>query len=144
MAKELVENHISLSIFGLNKGKVFDMGGTLEIMAIKPLTPQSYYEGQRGAELIDAFFLKVSSGRATVILLNGRRQDLGLSSTRCHIGSGRRYWFLCRCGGRFGKLYWGGEGFRCRVCYDLVYRSSQRRKRNWDAELDKMEKKLGI
>ncbi|WP_078431011.1 hypothetical protein [Alkalihalobacterium alkalinitrilicum] len=47
-----------------------------------------------------------------------------LDKTPCHFG-GYRYWFLCQCGKRVGKLYHGQLGFACRSCYDLNYVSQQ-------------------
>lgn len=47
-------------------------------------------------------------------------------ATRPNFG-GRRWWWVCRCGRRSRKLYLAkyGNGFRCRRCNRLTYRSCQ-------------------
>jgi hypothetical protein len=49
-----------------------------------------------------------------------------LATTRPHFG-GDRFWFVCECKGRVGRLYLlNGEAvFRCRLCCGLTYQSSQ-------------------
>jgi hypothetical protein len=53
--------------------------------------------------------------------------SIPLVTTRPHLG-GKRFWFLCGCGRRAGRLYLppGQRQFRCRGCYGLTYRSAQR------------------
>jgi len=53
-------------------------------------------------------------------------QLISITSTRPHLG-GKRFWFLCACGKRVGKLYIppGEESFRCRHCCNLTYESAQ-------------------
>ena len=58
--------------------------------------------------------------------LLGDGQTIPFSRTRPHFG-GSRVWFICGCGRQSGKLYLpaGQTVFRCRICYNLAYRSSQ-------------------
>lgn len=60
-------------------------------------------------------------------------QTIPLSATRPHFGGGR-FWFLCGCGRRSGKMYLpaGQTAFRCRPCYDLTYQSAQQHSKRWD------------
>jgi hypothetical protein len=53
-------------------------------------------------------------------------QTIPVTTVRPHLG-GKRYWFLCGCGRRVGRLYLptGERVFGCRHCYNLTYRSSQ-------------------
>ena len=41
---------------------------------------------------------------------------------------GRRFWFVCRCGRRVGKVYLPPEEqiFACRICHNLTYESAQK------------------
>jgi hypothetical protein len=59
-------------------------------------------------------------------LLMGDGQMIRLTTTRPHLG-GQRFWFRCECGRRSGRLYLptGETVFRCRLCYDLTYQSTQ-------------------
>lgn len=52
--------------------------------------------------------------------------EVGLTSTEPHFG-GLRWYFVCLCGERVGKLYRPPASlyFRCRQCHDLTYRSAQ-------------------
>jgi hypothetical protein len=45
---------------------------------------------------------------------------------RPHLG-GRRFWFVCGCGMRAGRLFLppGQRAFRCRHCHSLTYRSAR-------------------
>jgi hypothetical protein len=56
-------------------------------------------------------------------------QAIYLCGSRC-IGQGRRFWFTCVCRRSAGILYLppGTAEFRCRLCYNLTYRSCQRSK----------------
>ena len=53
-------------------------------------------------------------------------QTIPLTTVRPHLG-GKRFWFLCGCGRRAGRLYLplGQRVFRCRHCYNLTYRSAR-------------------
>ena len=52
-----------------------------------------------------------------------RRDNISIVYTKCHFG-GERAWFVCpKCKTRRAKLVMGTEGARCRVCYQLPYRS---------------------
>lgn len=42
--------------------------------------------------------------------------------TSCNYG-GRRTWFLCHCGRRVGKVFFQGERYGCRNCFNLSYQS---------------------
>lgn len=55
-----------------------------------------------------------------------RLQWIRLTTSHPHFG-GERWWFICPCGQRVGKLYLppGGRSFKCRHCYNLTYRSAQ-------------------
>ena len=65
-------------------------------------------------------------------------QTVRLAVTQPHFG-GERFWFICECGRRVGRLYLPHEQtiFRCRQCYELTYRSAQEhntqaeREREW-------------
>lgn len=79
-------------------------------------------------------------------------QRIGITSTRPHF-AGKRYWFMCDCGKRVGRLYLppGQQVFRCRVCHNLIYRSAREHDARvyrlardpvaWSAALD--DRKLG-
>jgi hypothetical protein len=56
----------------------------------------------------------------------GAGQTIRITTTRPHFG-GERFWFICGCGRQSGELYIpdGETVFRCRLCYDLTYQSSQ-------------------
>lgn len=58
--------------------------------------------------------------------LMGEGQTIRVTTTRPHLG-GERFWLVCGCARRSGKLYLpdGETVFRCRLCYDLTYQSSQ-------------------
>lgn len=59
-------------------------------------------------------------------------QIIRLTTTRPHFG-GERFWFVCGCGRRAGRLYLTGEMvFRCRVCCDLTYQSAQEHNTRWE------------
>jgi hypothetical protein len=53
-------------------------------------------------------------------------QLISITWTRPHLG-GKRFWFLCACGKRVGRLYIppGHDNFRCRHCYNLTYETAQ-------------------
>jgi hypothetical protein len=53
-------------------------------------------------------------------------QLVPITTVQPHLG-GKRFWFLCGCGRRAGRLYLPpGQGiFRCRHCYNLTYRSAR-------------------
>jgi hypothetical protein len=54
-------------------------------------------------------------------------QTIPFETVRPHLG-GKRFWFLCRCGRRAGRLSLspGHRIFRCRTCYHLTYESAQK------------------
>lgn len=49
-----------------------------------------------------------------------------ITSTRPHFG-GTRYWFVCECGRRVGRLYLppGKQNFACRHCHYLIRKSAR-------------------
>lgn len=53
-------------------------------------------------------------------------QLIPVGTVRPHLG-GKRFWFVCGCGRRVGRLYLPpGQGvFRCRHCHSLTYKSAQ-------------------
>jgi hypothetical protein len=53
-------------------------------------------------------------------------QVIPVGTVRPHLG-GKRFWFVCGCGRRIGRLYLppGQRAFRCRHCNSLTYRSAQ-------------------
>jgi hypothetical protein len=59
-------------------------------------------------------------------------QSIRLTTTTVHFG-GERFWFICECGRRAGKLYLptGETVFRCRLCYDLTYLSAREHNTQW-------------
>lgn len=72
-------------------------------------------------------------------------ENISVVWTPCHLG-GKRSWWLCpNCGKRVAILYLRMNGYRCRTCNDLVYKSSQESR--FDRHLRKKFKlcdKLGI
>ena len=54
-------------------------------------------------------------------------QTIPITTVRPHLG-GKRFWLVCGCGRRAGRLYLpvGQRIFRCRHCHNLTYRSAQR------------------
>jgi len=66
----------------------------------------------------------------------GYRQLIPVDAVRPFLG-GVRFWFLCDCGRRVGRLYLpsGQAAFRCRNCYNLTYRSAQEHDKRKDALL---------
>jgi len=52
--------------------------------------------------------------------------SISITTTHPRFG-GRRFWFQCDCGRRCGRLYLPPDQhvFRCRICYNLTYRSAQ-------------------
>jgi hypothetical protein len=57
-----------------------------------------------------------------------------LTTTRPRLG-GARFWFVCPCGRRVGRLYLpaGQSVFGCRTCYNLTYQSAQTHDKRRDA-----------
>jgi len=54
-----------------------------------------------------------------------RQQRIIIDNTPCHYGR-QRPWFRCpNCIRRCAIIYLGGQGFHCRKCYQLPYRSQQ-------------------
>jgi len=54
-----------------------------------------------------------------------RQQRITIDNTPCHYGR-QRPWFRCsNCIRRCAIVYLGGQGFHCRKCYQLPYRSQQ-------------------
>jgi len=54
-----------------------------------------------------------------------RQQRITIDNTPCHYGR-QRPWFRCpNCIRRCAIIYLGGQGFYCRKCYHLPYRSQQ-------------------
>jgi len=76
--------------------------------------------------------LSVLSGKITIHyqqFLQGenayREQHVTIVYTPCHYGR-QRPWFRCpNCIGRCAIIYLGDQGFHCRKCYQLPYRSQQ-------------------
>jgi hypothetical protein len=61
-----------------------------------------------------------------------------IATTRPYLG-GRRFWFVCKCGRRFGQLYLPPEEqiFACRICHNLTYKSAQKHdQRKYDLARD--------
>lgn len=55
-------------------------------------------------------------------------ETITLTTTKLNSG-GLRWWFRCLCGQRAGKLYLPPDQpqFKCRACYNLTYRSCQKK-----------------
>lgn len=70
--------------------------------------------------------------RGRNLIAMGSGQTIRLATTRPHFG-GERFWFVCGCGKRAGRLYLpsGETVFRCRLCYDLTFQSAQEHKTRW-------------
>jgi hypothetical protein len=66
------------------------------------------------------------------MLRMGDGQTIRLTTTQPHFG-GQRFWFVCGCGRRSGRLYLpaGETLFRCRLCCDLTYQSAQEHNTKW-------------
>jgi hypothetical protein len=86
-----------------------------------------------------AIYIRRQLARINVIVVE---QQIPLTTTRPYLG-GKRFWFLCGCGRRVGRLYLPpGQGvFRCRHCYNLTYWSARkhdprqsRKRAAWRAE----------
>ena len=61
-----------------------------------------------------------------------------IATTLPYLG-GRRFWFLCGCGRRVGKVYLPSEQqiFACRICHNLTYKSAQQHdQRKYDLARD--------
>jgi hypothetical protein len=71
-------------------------------------------------------------------------QTIPVTTVRPHLG-GKRYWLLCACGRRTGRLYLPpGQGvLRYRGCYNLTYRSSQQHNKS-SAGCDKRKTRANI
>lgn len=74
-----------------------------------------------------------------------------LETTDCHFG-GVRYWFICSCGCRVGKLFLAQGYFVCRFCLDPIYESQLQNYESrgglyaqWDIaeKVDKLERSIG-
>jgi len=61
-------------------------------------------------------------------------QVIPLETARPYLG-GIRFWFVCDCGRRVGRLYlpFRQPAFRCRHCYNLTYQSAQEHDKCKDA-----------
>lgn len=61
-------------------------------------------------------------------------QLIPVTTVRPYLG-GKRFWFVCGCGQRVGRLYlpMGQQVFRCRHCYNLTYQSAQTHDQRRDA-----------
>lgn len=59
---------------------------------------------------------------------SGWRCTMELTRVRSGFGGTRAFWLCPRCGQRARYLYFKGEGFVCRDCAKLNYRSQQRTK----------------
>jgi hypothetical protein len=72
-------------------------------------------------------------------------QTVRLAVTRPHFG-GERFWFICECGKRVGRLYLPPKQtiFRCRVCYELTYRSAQEHNTRAECEREWVDYLQGV
>jgi hypothetical protein len=70
-----------------------------------------------------ALYIRRQCVRLNVIV---EQQLIPVTTVRPHLG-GKRFWFVCDCGTRAGRLYLppGQRAFRCRDCCNLTYRSAQ-------------------
>jgi hypothetical protein len=70
----------------------------------------------------------------------GDGQTIRLTTTQPHFG-GKRFWFVCGCGRRAGRLCLPTEQimFRCRLCYDLTYASAQEHNTRAESERELIE-----
>jgi len=55
-------------------------------------------------------------------------KGIRFTTSKCNFG-GKRFWFLCVCGSKVSNLYDSTQGFRCRMCLNLAYKSQNIRKR---------------
>jgi hypothetical protein len=61
-----------------------------------------------------------------------------IATTRPYLG-GIRFWFVCTCGRRVGRIYLprGEQLFACRICHNLTYKSAQQHdQRTYDLARD--------
>jgi hypothetical protein len=63
-----------------------------------------------------SYYLKRDEGQMPV------SHTIPFTWTACNYG-GRRTWFLCQCGRRVGKVFFRGERYGCRHCFNLTYQS---------------------
>jgi hypothetical protein len=70
-----------------------------------------------------ALYLRRQCVRLNIIV---EQQMIPVTIVRPHLG-GKRFWFVCACGTRAGRLYLppGQRVFGCRDCCNLTYRSAQ-------------------
>lgn len=78
---------------------------SLEQISIRNLKDQGYFQG------------------GMVPLL----EDINFTTSNCNLG-GQRIWFLCKCRARVGVLYAVNDGFGCKNCLNLTYRSRNEKK----------------
>ena len=113
---------------------VFYRGGLFDVPQGFPLTVM--WPGLWGLPMarLECHLAERSPSKLTIVIpsqlalpdLSITEQSISLTTTRPHLG-GNRYWFLCGCGRRAGRLYLpaGQRLFRCRRCYNLIQRSAQ-------------------
>src|SRR5580704_5604521 len=104
------------------------------------------WENALGQSLMDLAVEIKPLGEGLVLTIPGIGQSLALRSTTLHFG-GLRWWFSCPgrgCGRRCGNLYYdrSANGFLCRLCLRLTYRSSQESHKH-DSLMGSMAAKLG-
>ena len=70
-----------------------------------------------------ALYIRRQCVRLNVVV---EQQLIPVTTVRPHLG-GRRFWFVCGCGTRAGRLFLppGQRAFRCRHCHSLTYRSAR-------------------
>ena len=112
----------------------FDRGGLFDVPPGSPTTVTwPGLEGWTPTTRMECYLAHTGSGLRIVIPdqlarpdFSFEAQSIRLTKTRPHLG-GERYWFLCECERRVGRIYLpsGQRVFRCRLCYNLTYRSAQ-------------------
>jgi len=130
---------IQLCATALHRGKVFESSpgnsGTLSWQSIpdgSPLGRLNYEIRSDGSGGL-AIFVPRQVFNFGQSLRMGSGQTIPLTTTLPHLG-GERFWFICECGRRSGRLYLptGQTVFRCRLCYDLTYQSAQEHSKRRD------------
>jgi hypothetical protein len=120
-----------LGIFWFSLGYSGTITWSYDDRPIGALRYQVIADGETGRAL---FFPPQHLNFDQRLRMSSSGQTIHFTVTRPHRG-GVRYWFRCECGRRSGRLYLGDYqvGFRCRICYDLTYRSSQEHCKRLDA-----------
>lgn len=90
-----------------------------------------------------AIYIRRQCARITALV---DEQTIPVATVQPPLG-GRRFWLLCRCGRRSGRLYLppGQRAFKCRHCHNLTYRSAREHdQRLYDLSRDPVALRLAL